>query len=143
MRAHDGVRFAVVEGAFLPDALEAVEKLVVVSWQDLYLKLTLQNDGGACEKAAVPAPDTDFVIIPHLAQAADSVLVSRLIEGDLEEWRGITLVTAEWIKLSMQMVQSFQELYDEYKVSALSPRRSQSKADVCKDRRDEGRARGG
>lgn len=68
----------------------------------------------------MPAPDTDFVIIPHLAQAADTSLVSRLIEGDLEEWKGITLVTAEWIKLSMQMVQNFQELYDEYKVSALA-----------------------
>lgn len=31
MKAHDGVRFAVVEGAFLPDAFKTVETLVVVS----------------------------------------------------------------------------------------------------------------
>lgn len=31
MKAHDGVRFAVVEGAFLPDVLEPIEKLVKVS----------------------------------------------------------------------------------------------------------------
>lgn len=31
MKAHDGVRFAVVEGTFLLEALETIEKLVTVS----------------------------------------------------------------------------------------------------------------
>lgn len=69
--------------------------------------------------AAAPPPGTDFVIVPRFAQAANVDLVTRLIEGDLDEWRGITLVTAEWIKLSTEIVQKFEELYSEYKVSAV------------------------
>lgn len=65
----------------------------------------------------MPPPNTDFIIVPGLAQAADAALVSRLIGGDLEEWRGLTLVTGEWIKLSTEMALKFKELYDEYEVS--------------------------
>lgn len=75
-----------------------------------------QDDGGIVVESALPPPDASFVIVPHHAEAANPTLVSELINGRLEGWKDIPLVTVEWLRLTSQVALEFKTLWDEYEV---------------------------